>query len=124
MTVFAALDPGSAPVGLLYIVSFSLFIYGIRLGTHPTTARRGNGIAAIGMAIAVATTLALQGIGNWWVIIVGIAASSTTARDFDQSVVSELEGLALEENVVAWVLSKAKVADKPVAFDELMGSGA
>ena len=68
----AALDPGSAPVGLLYIVSFSLFIYGIRLGTHPTTARRGNGIAAIGMAIAVATTLALQGIGNWWVIIVGI----------------------------------------------------
>jgi hypothetical protein len=44
--VAAALDPGSAPVGLLYIVSFSLFIYGIRLGTHPTTARRGNGIAA------------------------------------------------------------------------------
>ena len=72
MTVLAALDPSSAPVGLLYIVSFSLFIYGIRLGTHPTTARRGNGIAAIGMAIAVGTTLALQGIGNWWVIIVGI----------------------------------------------------
>lgn len=36
----------------------------------------------------------------------------------------EMEGLALEENVVAWVLSKAKVTDKPVAFDELMGSGA
>lgn len=74
--VAAALDPGSAPVGLLYILSFSLFIYGIRLGTHPTTARRGNGIAAIGMAVAVATTLALQGIGNWWVIIVGIAVGT------------------------------------------------
>jgi len=37
---------------------------------------------------------------------------------------SEMEGLALEQNVVDWVLSKAKVVDKAVAFDELMGSGA
>jgi trigger factor len=34
---------------------------------------------------------------------------------------SEMEGLALESNVVAWVLSKAKVEDKPVPFDDLMG---
>jgi len=34
---------------------------------------------------------------------------------------SEMEGLALEGNVVNWVLSKAKVADKAVPFDELMG---
>lgn len=33
----------------------------------------------------------------------------------------ELEGVAIEDNVVAWVLSTAKVSDKPVAFDELMG---
>lgn len=37
---------------------------------------------------------------------------------------SEMEGLALEANVVQWVLSRAKVVDKAVAFDELMGSGA
>lgn len=35
---------------------------------------------------------------------------------------SEMEGLALEANVVKWVLSKAKVADKPIPFDELMNS--
>jgi trigger factor len=34
---------------------------------------------------------------------------------------SEIEGLAIEDNVVAWALSAAKVVDKPVAFDELMG---
>jgi trigger factor len=34
---------------------------------------------------------------------------------------SEMESLALEGNVVSWVLSKAKVEDKAVAFDELMG---
>jgi len=37
---------------------------------------------------------------------------------------SEMESLALEGNVVKWVLSKAKVEDKVVTFDELMGSGA
>ena len=37
---------------------------------------------------------------------------------------SEMEGLALEGNVVNWVLSKAKVVDQDMPFDELMGSGA
>ena len=36
---------------------------------------------------------------------------------------SEMEALALETNVVKWVLTKAKVLDKPVSFDELMGAG-
>jgi trigger factor len=34
---------------------------------------------------------------------------------------SEMEGLALEGNVVKWVLAKAQVVDKPLPFDELMG---
>ena len=34
----------------------------------------------------------------------------------------EMEGAALEANVVKWVLSKARVADKDIAFDELMGA--
>jgi trigger factor len=36
---------------------------------------------------------------------------------------SEMEALALETNVVKWVLTKAKVLGKPVTFDELMGAG-
>ncbi|MBI2753414.1 MAG: trigger factor [Betaproteobacteria bacterium] len=36
---------------------------------------------------------------------------------------SEMESLALEGNVVNWVLGKAKVVEKAVSFDELMGSG-
>ncbi len=71
-SAIAALAPDSSLVAILYIISFSLFIFGIKLGTHPTSARRGNGVAAIGMAIAVATTLALDGIGNWGIIIAGI----------------------------------------------------
>ena len=35
---------------------------------------------------------------------------------------ADVEGLALESNVVAWALEKAKVVDKPTPFDELMGN--
>jgi len=34
---------------------------------------------------------------------------------------AEFEGLAVEENVIDWVLKRARVVDQPVAFDQLMG---
>ena len=37
---------------------------------------------------------------------------------------SDAEALVIENNVVDWVLANAKVVDKPIAFDELMGNGA
>jgi trigger factor len=42
----------------------------------------------------------------------------------DRRRLSEIEALVLEENVVNYVLGKAKVSTKSVAFDELMGSNA
>lgn len=37
---------------------------------------------------------------------------------------AQVEALAIEENVVNWVLANARAADKAVAFDELMGNAA
>ena len=37
---------------------------------------------------------------------------------------AEVEGLVIENNVVAWALNKSKVSDKAAAFDELMGQKA
>ena len=34
---------------------------------------------------------------------------------------AEIEGVVIEDNVVEWALSSAKVLDKAIAFDELMG---
>ncbi|MCB0875183.1 MAG: NAD(P)(+) transhydrogenase (Re/Si-specific) subunit beta [Solirubrobacterales bacterium] len=68
----AVLEPGGDLTTLLYVLSFSLFIIGIKQGTSPTTAKRGNMIAAVGMAVAVVTTLLLDGIGNWGVIVGGL----------------------------------------------------
>jgi len=60
-------------IDVLYIVAFSLFIYGLMGLTGPATAVRGNRIAAVGMAIAVVATLLLPGMGNWGLIILGVA---------------------------------------------------
>jgi NAD(P) transhydrogenase subunit beta len=60
-------------VALLYIVAFALFIYGLMGLTGPRTAVRGNRIAAVGMAIAVVATLLIPGMGNWGLIVVGVA---------------------------------------------------
>ncbi len=68
----AALAPDDEIVTAAYIVAFSLFILGIRRGTHPSTARQGNMIAAVGMAIAVVITLALDVIDNGVLILIGI----------------------------------------------------
>ncbi len=72
----AVLEPGGDATVLLYTLSFSLFIYGLMQGTHPRTAKNGNLIAAGGMAIAVITTLLLDGLGNWGVIIGGLAVGT------------------------------------------------
>ena len=51
-------------VNVLYIISFSLFIYGLMGLTGPRTAVRGNRIAAVGMALAVFATFLLPGMGK------------------------------------------------------------
>jgi H+-translocating NAD(P) transhydrogenase subunit beta len=58
---------------VLYIIAFSLFIQGLRGLAGPTTAVRGNRIAAVGMAIAVIATLLNTGEGNWGLIALGLA---------------------------------------------------
>ncbi|HZE66973.1 MAG TPA: NAD(P)(+) transhydrogenase (Re/Si-specific) subunit beta, partial [Sporichthyaceae bacterium] len=60
-------------VTVLYIVAFSMFIYGLMGLTGPKTAVRGNWIAAAGMGIAViATLIAIRHTGNWGLIVAGL----------------------------------------------------
>ena len=63
-------------VDVLYILAFSLFIYGLSGLTGPKTAVRGNWIAAIGMGIAVvATLIKIRDTApiNWILIAAGLA---------------------------------------------------
>jgi NAD(P) transhydrogenase subunit beta len=56
---------------LLYLVTIVCFILALRFLSSPTTARRGNWIGAVGMAIAIVVTLAQEGVHIGWRIIVG-----------------------------------------------------
>ena len=56
-----------------YIVAFALFILGLLYMTRAQTARRGNRVAAVGMAVAVADTLLRPGVGKWGLILLGLA---------------------------------------------------
>ena len=60
-------------IRVLYIVAFSLFIVGMQRLTKPSTARQGNMIAAVGMAIAVVATLLLPSVGDYGLIALGVA---------------------------------------------------
>jgi len=57
----------------LYIVAFSLFILGLHMLRGPRTAVRGNQVAATGMAIAVVATLLNDEVGDWVLIVLGVA---------------------------------------------------
>ena len=59
-----------------YLVAAILFIMGLRNLSSPKTATRGNGMAAVGMLIAIAATLLSQGVISFGVIIAGVAVGS------------------------------------------------
>ncbi len=85
MTAAAAIFLTSASFRqVLYIVSFSLFVYGLYGLTGPKTAVRGNRLAALGMAVAILGTLLRPHVDNWGLIalgaVVGTAIGAPAAR--------------------------------------------
>jgi H+-translocating NAD(P) transhydrogenase subunit beta len=60
-------------ISLLYIVAFALFILGLRMLKGPRTAVRGNQVAAAGMTIAFVATLLNREVGDWILIVAGVA---------------------------------------------------
>jgi H+-translocating NAD(P) transhydrogenase subunit beta len=73
-------------IRVLYIAAFACFIVGLRLLNHPRTARRGNIIAAVGMAIAVVATLLWDFVGDYWLIALGIALGTAVGIPAARSV--------------------------------------
>jgi H+-translocating NAD(P) transhydrogenase subunit beta len=83
-------------IPILYIVSFSLFIYGLMGLTGPKTAVRGNKIAAAGMTLAVVATLLLVE-HNWVLIIIGLVIGTAlgvpSARQVKMTAIPQMVAL-------------------------------
>jgi H+-translocating NAD(P) transhydrogenase subunit beta len=66
---------------ITYVVASVLFIFGLKMLSHPETARRGNFMAATGMVLAIAATVFFhrkdgEPIGNIGLIIVAIVVGT------------------------------------------------
>jgi NAD(P) transhydrogenase subunit beta len=73
-------------IRVLYIAAFACFILGLRLLNHPRSARRGNIIAAVGMAIAVVATLLWDFVGDYGLIAVGVVLGTAVGVPAARSV--------------------------------------
>jgi proton-translocating NAD(P)+ transhydrogenase subunit beta len=73
-------------IRVLYIVAFILFILGLHLLNHPRTARRGNRVAAVGMAVAVIATLLMESVGDYGLIALGVAIGTAVGVPAARSV--------------------------------------
>ncbi|MEJ2517881.1 MAG: NAD(P)(+) transhydrogenase (Re/Si-specific) subunit beta [Methyloceanibacter sp.] len=110
-------------VALLYLVSGVLFILALRGLSSPETSRQGNYMGMAGMAIAVATTLAVarpdSGL-SWIMIIVGIAIGGTIgaviARRIPMTAMPELVAAFHSLVGMAAVLVAAAAYYAPEAF--------
>ncbi|WP_156385999.1 NAD(P)(+) transhydrogenase (Re/Si-specific) subunit beta [Devosia sp. Root685] len=94
---------------VFYLVSGVLFILALRGLSSPSTARRGNLNAMVGMAIAVVTTLLVAAPSDWvsWLLIIC--------------------GLGLGGGIGAYIAREVKMTDMPqlvAAFHSLVGLAA
>src|SRR5260370_20630268 len=111
-------------VALLYLLAGVLFILALRGLSSPETSRRGNLFGMIGMAIAIATTLAshpLDGTAAWPLVLIGLAIGGSTgpviARRVHMTAMPELVAAFHSLVGMAAVLVAAAALYAPTAFD-------
>jgi NAD(P) transhydrogenase subunit beta len=84
-------------INLSYIAAAILFILGLKLLGHPSTARKGNQLSAVGMLLAVVVTLLDQSILSYgWIvfgILIGSAVGTYAARTIEMTSMPEMVAL-------------------------------
>ena len=111
-------------VALLYLVAGVLFILALRGLSSPDSSRRGNLFGMIGMAIAIATTLAVRPPADgfaWVLVILGVAIGggigAVIARRVPMTSMPELVAAFHSLVGMAAVLVAAGAFYAPEAFD-------
>ncbi len=108
---------------LLYLVSGVLFILALRGLSSPETSRTGNRFGMIGMALAVATTLAWRGVPDgltWGLILAGFVIGGSigaiTARRIAMTAMPQLVAAFHSLVGLAAVLVAAAALYSPSAY--------
>jgi proton-translocating NAD(P)+ transhydrogenase subunit beta len=114
-------------VGLLYLASIVCFILALRFLSSPRHARKGNWVGGVGMVIAIATTLALDGISNWGLIgiagaigaVVGVVGARTVKMTAMPQMVALFNGVGGGAAALV-ALAEFHVADGVLAGEEVV----
>jgi NAD(P) transhydrogenase subunit beta len=73
-------------IDICYLLAVVLFIIGIKLMSHPDSARRGNAIALAGMLIAIVATFLTPGLNNILLILIAMAIGTGSGLYYAKSV--------------------------------------
>ena len=76
----------SSIISISYLVAVVLFIVGMRLMSHPDSARRGNAIALSGMVLAIVASMLTPGLNNILLIVVAMALGTVVGLYFSKTV--------------------------------------
>lgn len=84
-------------INLAYVLAAALFILGLKLLSHPSTARKGNLVSAVGMLIAVVVTLLDHNIISYhWIFVgfvIGGAYGAWKAKSVEMTQMPEMVSL-------------------------------
>tara|TARA_B100000427_G_scaffold268950_1_gene235085 strand:- start:289 stop:1719 length:1431 start_codon:yes stop_codon:yes gene_type:complete len=72
-------------ISIAYLIAAVCFIYGLKMLSHPRTARNGNFISSFGMLIAIIATLIVGGVItelSWTWVVAGLVAGSIIGAFF------------------------------------------
>ncbi len=112
----------AALTNYLYIAASVLFIFGLKMLGRASSARRGNGVSAVGMLIAIVATLLRSGMDYQWIIagcIIGSIIGAASARMVKMTAMPEMVGLfngfgGLASLLVGWA-EFHKLSSAPLA---------
>ncbi len=83
-------------INFAYIISAALFIFGLKMLSSPSTARRGNLLSALGMLLAIIVTLMASGLSYGWIILgmgIGTIIGLVTAYKVEMTQMPEMVAL-------------------------------
>jgi H+-translocating NAD(P) transhydrogenase subunit beta len=63
-------------LALLYLVTIACFVVSLKFLASPRHARKGNWVGGAGMLVAIATTLLIDGLENWLLIVIALVVGS------------------------------------------------
>lgn len=104
-------------INVVYIISAALFIFGLKLLGHPSSARKGNMLSAVAMLIAIVVTLLDQHIVSFSWILISVIAGSAVGVYVSKKV--EMTGMP---ELVSFFNGVGGLASAAVAVAAMVGS--